>query len=240
MQDTSTIENTSNWEKHYNLMRSHKECKNINCAYTFCDGCEIEPECENPECADGYCVCNISDDESDDESDDDTDDETDNEIPATKIEPTPTPPNCNNDMMECCNSDGDVRGMCFTCIGNLEDMTLQEIVEVRKCPNLHYAVAYWLNNNHDVTTSADRIGLSLLEFWEQKRDIVQYLGLLIRTPIELMKVHDIIYDMEHDDEDDINTTIVSGIICKKCNNELPPMTMKQHLDGDFNKNCPHD
>lgn len=37
----------------------------------------------------------------------------------------------------------------------------------------------------------------------------------------------------------IATTIVTGIICNKCNNELPAMTMKQHLDGDFNKECPH-
>jgi len=130
-------------------------------------------------------------------------------IPASKIEPTVAPQQMikkpvslieNTMQKKCCNSNGDVRGMCFTCIGNLEDMTLQEIVEVRKCPNLHYAVAYWLNNNHDVTTRANRIGLSLLEFWEQRRDIVQYLGLLIRTPIELMNVHDIIYDLEHDDD----------------------------------------
>ena len=38
---------------------------------------------------------------------------------------------------------------------------------------------------------------------------------------------------------DIETEVVSGIICKKCDYELPPMTMKQHLDGDFNKTCPH-
>jgi hypothetical protein len=37
----------------------------------------------------------------------------------------------------------------------------------------------------------------------------------------------------HDD------TIVSGIVCTRCNNELPPMTVKEHLDGKFNKECPH-
>ena len=50
--------------------------------------------------------------------------------------------------------------------------------------------------------------------------------------------------LEDDDDtplcDDYNNTIVSGIVCKKCNNELPPMTMQEHLDGDFNKDCPHD
>jgi hypothetical protein len=37
----------------------------------------------------------------------------------------------------------------------------------------------------------------------------------------------------------IETTIVRGIICKKCGHELPPMTMRQHLDGRFNTTCPH-
>jgi hypothetical protein len=36
-----------------------------------------------------------------------------------------------------------------------------------------------------------------------------------------------------------STTIVKGIVCNICKNELPPMTMKQHLDGDFNQECPH-
>jgi hypothetical protein len=34
---------------------------------------------------------------------------------------------------------------------------------------------------------------------------------------------------------DINTTIVSNIFCKKCEKELPPMTMAEHLGG---RGCP--
>ena len=34
---------------------------------------------------------------------------------------------------------------------------------------------------------------------------------------------------------DIETTIVTGIMCKACKKELPAMTMKEHLDG---KGCP--
>lgn len=34
-------------------------------------------------------------------------------------------------------------------------------------------------------------------------------------------------------------TIVKGIVCKKCGNELPEMTIQQHLDGGFVKECPH-
>jgi len=36
-------------------------------------------------------------------------------------------------------------------------------------------------------------------------------------------------------EYDIETIIVPGIICKACNKEIPPMTMKGHLDG---RRCP--
>jgi len=35
------------------------------------------------------------------------------------------------------------------------------------------------------------------------------------------------------------TTIVKGIICTRCCNELPPMTMKDHLESNFNEECPH-
>lgn len=41
------------------------------------------------------------------------------------------------------------------------------------------------------------------------------------------------------DKYDCDTTIVSGIICKKCKNTLPPMTMTDHLEGNFNLECPH-
>jgi hypothetical protein len=34
-------------------------------------------------------------------------------------------------------------------------------------------------------------------------------------------------------------TIVSGIVCTRCNHKLPPMTAQEHLDGKFNKKCPH-
>lgn len=34
-------------------------------------------------------------------------------------------------------------------------------------------------------------------------------------------------------------TIISGIVCTRCNHELPPMTAQEHLDGKFNKECPH-
>jgi len=45
---------------------------------------------------------------------------------------------------------------------------------------------------------------------------------------------------EEDEECDITEdTIVAGIVCRACSHTLPPMTVKQHLSGDFNKTCPH-
>ena len=40
-------------------------------------------------------------------------------------------------------------------------------------------------------------------------------------------------------EDWAKTTTVTGIVCSLCNNELPPMTAQEHLDGKFNQTCPH-
>jgi len=39
---------------------------------------------------------------------------------------------------------------------------------------------------------------------------------------------------------DIRTTMMTGVSCKECGNELPPMTMEEHLESRFNKDCPHD
>jgi hypothetical protein len=46
---------------------------------------------------------------------------------------------------------------------------------------------------------------------------------------------------EEEEEEEVNfeTTIVTGIVCKSCKNELPPMTMQNHLDSKFNLECPH-
>ena len=49
--------------------------------------------------------------------------------------------------MPCCDSNGDVRGMCFVCIGGLDSITADAITKVRACPNKAYAIAYWVWNN---------------------------------------------------------------------------------------------
>lgn len=47
------------------------------------------------------------------------------------------------------------------------------------------------------------------------------------------------FENQKEQEHDIETTIVSGIECKKCGRTLPDMTMKDHLEGNFNQECPH-
>ena len=55
----------------------------------------------------------------------------------------------NRSVMRRCSKDGDVRGMCFTCIGDLNDMTVREVKEVAwYCPQTPYAMAWWIHNNH--------------------------------------------------------------------------------------------
>ena len=48
---------------------------------------------------------------------------------------------------QCCNGT-DVRGMCFTCIGDLTLMTADDILRVRSCKHTPYAIAWWVWNNH--------------------------------------------------------------------------------------------
>lgn len=47
-----------------------------------------------------------------------------------------------------CDGNGDVRGMCFTCTGDFDDMTVNQLRKVMKCPNTPYAMAFWIHNNH--------------------------------------------------------------------------------------------
>jgi hypothetical protein len=49
-------------------------------------------------------------------------------------------------MPQCCEANNDVRGMCFATIGDLHNMALWQVLEMRKCPNLEYAVAWWIDN----------------------------------------------------------------------------------------------
>ena len=50
--------------------------------------------------------------------------------------------------MRRCSKGGDVRGMCYICIGDYDDMTIREVKEVAwRCPQTPYAMAWLLHNN---------------------------------------------------------------------------------------------
>jgi len=101
--------------------------------------------------------------------------------------------------LSCCGATGDVRDMCFCRLGDLPKLTLMQVVQVRQCPNLTYAVAYWLTNNFGVSeVRKDAPGLST--FWRKRRDIVQYLGLIIRDGDEFWALKEAIEAMEKDED----------------------------------------
>ena len=88
---------------------------------------------------------------------------------------------------QCCKSNGDVRGMCFTCIGNLNEMTADTIEIVNKCPNLSYSVAYWIHNNNDgEETKTSK--------WRETR-------FLHKLNINWSEVYSKIYALTHDEDE---------------------------------------
>lgn len=66
---------------------------------------------------------------------------------------------------KCCRGI-DVRGMCFTCVDNLDMMDGDTVQRVSKCPHTSYAIAYWFyNNHHDAHSKGD---FTLLEYVNKK------------------------------------------------------------------------
>ena len=114
-------------------------------------------------------------------------------------------------MNDNCCSGKDVRGMCFTCIGDLDKMTADDILRVRACKHTPYAIAYWVYNNH-----YDELQLDSW-FW-QKNKYIQLITLSDVSnddkPHYISKVnqmdsdiHDCIDDMEWDDHYDEEETV---------------------------------
>ena len=95
---------------------------------------------------------------------------------------------------QCCKPD-DVRGMCFSRIGDLSNMTAKTIVEVKKCHRLPYAVGWWLNNNHEVYYH------TLFDFWKKTPELTKYLDLLVDEDGQGM-VYEALYELEMDKQND--------------------------------------
>jgi hypothetical protein len=109
----------------------------------------------------------------------------------------------------------------------------------------------------DIASSWDATVLEsyIVDTLENYENVSKYLQSAILGSIDydqLQKdLHDWLNDLDDEyDEDEeeakadekryrLSSTIVSNITCTKCGNTLPPMTMQDHIDGNFNQECPH-
>jgi hypothetical protein len=98
---------------------------------------------------------------------------------------------------QCCSTE-DVRGMCFTCVGDLGKMTGEAILKVRKCPRLEYAIGWWIWNNHGDEEYYKERGVWADEF--QKNE---YLALLNPDWDWVNEaIYEIVCDKECEEEED--------------------------------------
>jgi hypothetical protein len=102
--------------------------------------------------------------------------------------------------MPCCDENGDVRGMCFSRLGDLSQITLEKLLQVKKCPQLCYNLAFWLHNNHSVSEVGS--GVLLGVFWRKNKELVQYLELIVPSPNDYWELKKAIKAIEGDDDDD--------------------------------------
>lgn len=106
-------------------------------------------------------------------------------------------------MTDKCCIGKDLRGICFTCIGDLDKMTADDILRVRACKHTPYAIAYWLYYNY-----YDELQLDPW-FW-QKNKYIQLITLSdVSNKVNQMDsdIYDCIVDMERDDDCDEEETV---------------------------------
>jgi hypothetical protein len=90
-----------------------------------------------------------------------------------------------------------VRGLCyfgFQAGTELGSITFDDVLRLRACPNITYAIAYWIFNSHRAEWDArNRV------FWIGN----PYIRALVSDDEELfMKIYEILVDMECDENDD--------------------------------------
>ena len=118
--------------------------------------------------------------------------------------------------LPCCIEDGDVRGLCFTCIGDLDKMTLKQLAQLRTCPNLCYAMAYWLHNNHYVSCRNTPGFTTYSKFLEANPELAQYIDIVLRLAnITRWELTQTIYD-EFVKDSDSDSDSDSDDECETC------------------------
>jgi len=116
-----------------------------------------------------------------------------------------------------------VRGMCFMCVDNLDNMTVKQIKSLRKCPNLIYSIAWKLFNNEGVSeVRMDDFSPTLHQFLEKNPSITE---ILLPTEQMMEDVRGTIYEFECDDDDDDDS------VCLRVEHE--------YNENECSENCPH-
>ena len=81
-----------------------------------------------------------------------------------------------------------------------------------------------------------RHGRKRLAKWCDEQRVAYIRGELTQFQIEkLESIPGWTWDREYLYKD----AIIEGIKCCACGNKLPKMPLKDHLDGNFNQQCPH-
>ena len=81
-------------------------------------------------------------------------------------------------------------------------MTLKQLFTIKDCPNLRYAMAYWLHNNHNVSTKAGTGGVSLYRFLNEHVILANYLKIIMDwADFTTFELADTIYELESDGSD---------------------------------------
>jgi len=119
---------------------------------------------------------------------------------------------------DCCDANGDVRGLCFICIGDLTKMTKETITHVRKCLNKEYAVAYWIYNNFN-----DEWEKNKLTWFMKMKELKK-----LQVNWKLVEGHIGIFIQEDAQEEDVET---DEFTCECCDDYLKKKWFARHDCG---------
>lgn len=124
---------------------------------------------------------------------------------------------------KCCRG-GDVRGLCFTGIGDIAKMTDEVRVEVSKCPSTPYAIAYWFWNNHNDDFSTNNYRLIYAVLTKIFKDCDNRNEKWNETMFELCQI-------ANDDIEDENRA------CKKCIDNTTAKALESGYKGMLTVEC---
>ena len=91
---------------------------------------------------------------------------------------------------ECCDKNGPENEMCFVLLGGeIGSMRVDDLLQLRKCPNLLLSIAFWIFNYKRVEWDADS------DFWLWD----PYISLLVPEEDDQETINDCLQDLYHDE-----------------------------------------